>query len=76
MDIYLELESIASLRQLKHDLQEKEVLLYESSLSKLDPVIPGAVCLNISLRLPKGLDHFKVLDFLNEYPSVYIVEEV
>lgn len=76
MDIYLELESIASLRQLKHALQEKEVLLYESSLSKLDPVIPGAVCLNISLRLPKGLDHFKVLDFLNEYPSVYIVEEV
>jgi putative Mg2+ transporter-C (MgtC) family protein len=76
MDIYLELESIGSLRQLKHDLQDKEVILYESSLSKLDPVIPGAVCINIALRLPKGLDHSRVLDFLNEYPSVYIVEEV
>lgn len=76
LDVYVELESIEALRALKRDLTEKDVHLVESSLSKLEPVIHGAVCLNIALRLPKGLDHGEVLEYLNDYEAVYVVEEV
>lgn len=76
LDIYIELESIGALRALKRDLKEKNIELTESSLSKFDPVITGAVCLNIALLLPKGLEHWEVVDYINDCDFVYIVEEV
>jgi len=76
LDLYVELESVGALRALKRDLKDNGIELTESALSKLEPVISGAICLNIALRLPKGLDHGEVLDYLNEYQAVFIVEEV
>ena len=76
LDLYIELESVGALRALKRDLKEKGIELTESSLSKLDPVIPTAISMNIALHIPKGMDHSEVVDYLNDCEFIFIVEEV
>lgn len=76
LDLYIEIDSFANFKVFKKDLKEMEIVLYESNLSILNPVFPGSVCINLALRIPKSLTHEEVVDFINDYQGVSIVEEV
>ncbi len=76
LDLYIEFDSFSNFKCFKNTLAEMDITIYESSLSKLNPVIAGGICLNLSLRTPKTLTHSQVLDFINNYKGVYIVEDV
>ena len=76
LDLYIEFDSFSNFKYFKQALSEMDIIIYESSLSKLSPVVAGGISLNLSLRIPKPLTHSQVLDFINNYNGVYIVEDV
>ncbi|MBK5246449.1 MAG: MgtC/SapB family protein [Peptostreptococcaceae bacterium] len=76
MDLYIEFDSFSNFKCFKKDLIEMDIIIYESSLSKLSPVISGGISLNLSLRIPKSSTRSQVLDFINSYNGVYLVEDV
>lgn len=76
LDLYIEIDNFSNFKIFKKDLKEMDIILYESSLSKLDPVIPGSISINLSLRIPKSLTHSEVFDFIEDYKGVSIVEEM
>lgn len=76
LDLYIEFDSFSSFKCFKQDLLGMDIIIYESSLSKLNPVISGGISLNLALRIPKTSTHSQVLDFINAYKGVYIVEDV
>ena len=76
LDLYIEFDSFSNFKCFKQDLLGMDIIIYESTLSKLNPVISGGISLNLALRIPKTLSHSQVLDFINAYNGVYIVEDV
>jgi len=76
LDLYIEFDSFSNFKCFKQDLLEMDIIIYESSLSKLNPVISGGISLNLALRIPKTSTPSQVLDFINAYKGVYIVEDV
>jgi len=76
LDLYIEFDSFSNFKCFKQDLLDMDIIIYESILSKLNPVISGGISLNLSIRIPKSLTHSQVLDFINVYNGVYVVEDV
>jgi len=76
LDLYIEFDSFSNYKSFKQDLQKMDVIIYESTLSKLNTVISDGISLNLSIRIPKPSAHYQILDFINTYQGVYIVEEV
>lgn len=76
LDLYIEFDSFSNFKSFKNTLSEMDILIYESSLSKLNPVVAGGVSLNLSLRIPKSSTHSQVLDFINSYKGVYLVDDI
>jgi hypothetical protein len=76
MDLYIEFDNFSNFKCFKQDLIKMDIIIYESSLSKLSPVISGGISLNLSLRIPKSSTHPQILEFINAYKGVYLVEDV
>lgn len=76
LDLYIEIDSFASFKEFKKELIKRDIVLYETNMSNLDPLTDGGVNINLEIRLPKKLKHKEVLAFINAYEGISIVEEV
>ena len=76
LDLYIEFDNFSNFKSFKQDLSGMDIIIYESSLSRLNPIVSGGISLSLNLRVPKSLTHTQVLDFINAYKGVCIVEDV
>jgi putative Mg2+ transporter-C (MgtC) family protein len=76
LDLYIEIDSFSNFKDFKKELHNKGIMLYETNLSNLDPLTTGGINVNLEIRLPRKLKHQEVLDYINDYDGISIVEEV
>jgi len=76
LDLYIEIDSFANFKEFKKELLARDITLYETSLSNLDPLTSGGVNINLEIRLPRKIKHKEALAFINAYEGISIVEEV
>lgn len=76
LDLYIEFDDLSNYICFKEDLLKMDIIIYESSLSRSNPIVSGGISLNLNIRIPKSLTHSQVLDFINSYNGVCIVENV
>lgn len=75
IDLYIEVDTIESFRNIKQFIRTFDSNFYEAHLSQAPPVFPSSISFNISVRLPKGLTHKDAVEKLEQMDGVRLVEE-
>lgn len=76
LDIYIEIDSFVRFKNLTAEIRSRGIVVHETSLSKLNPIVTGGVGVYIAARVPKGMTHAEAVELISAYEGVCIVEEV
>jgi putative Mg2+ transporter-C (MgtC) family protein len=75
MNIYIELESIARIKEVVNAVKEKGIKVYDMHFSQ-DNTISGNIGIHITLKLPHRGGHGEIEDWLMDMEGVTLLEEL
>ncbi len=76
MELFVEIESMANLRNFLSSIRAGKMTIIETHINKSDTIASEGYSLNISIRIPKKVNHIEIIQFLASLPGVYLVEEL
>lgn len=76
MDLFLEIDSMQSLRALLAELRKQDVKITGTHIAQSNTVVPDGYSMNISMRIPKKITHSQVVQQLSAEDGVILVEEL
>ena len=76
MNLYIELDSMNSLRELLKKVRERKYIIYQSHIEKSTSVVDTGYSLNLSIRIPLKITHEEVIEILSSDSGVFLVEEL
>lgn len=76
MTLFIELDSMNSLREFLNSVRNQNLLIVETHVNKSDSIINDGYCLNLSIRIPKKITHDQVVMNLSNGTGVFLVEEL
>ncbi|HPZ59691.1 MAG TPA: MgtC/SapB family protein, partial [Bacillota bacterium] len=76
MEIYAEVDSTANMREFLHLIRKNSITIIETHINKTDTVNGEGYSLNMSIRIPKKLNHIEIIELLSTFPGVFLVEEL
>ena len=75
-DLYIEIDSLSKFKDFNSHIKSMGVTIFETHLSKQESVSPDGIAFYISIKLPKGMSHSSLIDDLNNYEGLYLIEEI
>ena len=76
MDLFLELDSMPSLRALLTEMRKQDIKISETHIAQSNTIVPEGYSMNISMRIPKKISHSQVVQQLSAEDGVILVEEL
>ncbi|NLP31063.1 MAG: MgtC/SapB family protein [Clostridiales bacterium] len=76
MNLYVELDSMNSLKEFLNTVRNTSCRILETNISKSDSVDKGGYSLYLSIRISKKTTHDEAIQYLSAGKGVYLVEEL
>lgn len=76
LNLYVEINSIASMKDFREKFNALGVETFETHLSKSEPVTPGGLAFHVDMIFPKGYTRSEMLELVTKIDCVDFVEEV
>jgi putative Mg2+ transporter-C (MgtC) family protein len=76
MELFVEVDCMNNMREFLSSIRSQNMTIIETHINKSDAIVSEGYSLNLSIRIPKKLNHIEVIELLSSFPGVFLVEEL
>lgn len=76
LDIYLEIDSMENFKKVSAYMRSIKPQFFEAHIMQTPTAAPNCIAFNISIILPKGMEHEKTLQYIENMEGVQFIEEI